>query len=120
MSSMSDFNRDFYAYVPSYMRNMLENKLLLFRNEPWFEKAWNEFAQIASTRKQRDIPNPDTFFEKYLTEAKHNLDIVEYQAMESDEDSLRMTETDMESLDESEDGIFIETDFKSFMERSSK
>lgn len=62
MSNM--FNKDFYAYIPTYMRDKLDTKILLYRNEPWFENAWNAFAKMASTRPMRDIVDPDSFFEK--------------------------------------------------------
>lgn len=62
MSNMLD--KSFYTFIPRWMQEKLEMKILLYKNEPWFETAWNKYANICKSLPKRQIPDPDEFFEK--------------------------------------------------------
>lgn len=56
------FNKDFYTYIPMWIQNKLDMKVLLYRNEEWFTKAWNEYRTHCMKTKVEDIQDPDYFF----------------------------------------------------------
>ena len=57
-------NKDFYTYIPLWIQNKLDMKILLYRNEQWFVKAWNDYRTMCMKSKQTDIEDPDYFFIK--------------------------------------------------------
>ena len=84
---LNTFDKSFFAYIPVYMRVKLEAKLILYHDAPWFRKAWDEFAKIASTSSMRDIPDPDEFFEKFENES--------VLAIEPEEQAVKFSEDDL-------------------------
>ena len=46
---MSNFNKDFYTFIPLWIQNKLDMKILLYGKEPWFEKAWNTYRKMCLT-----------------------------------------------------------------------
>lgn len=64
------FRKDFYSFIPLWIRNKLDMKLLLYRREEWFETAWDEYRKMCFQSKVEDVEDPDYFFvkkEKELT-----------------------------------------------------
>lgn len=57
-------NKDFYSYIPLWIQNKLDMKLVIYKDEEWFEPAWNTYRKICLTVAFRDIPDPDVFFAK--------------------------------------------------------
>lgn len=57
-------NKDFYSYIPLWMQNNLDMKILLYGNEEWFIKAWNDYRKMCLTMRRKDIQEPDVFFAK--------------------------------------------------------
>lgn len=71
------FNKDFYTYIPLWIQNKLDMKILLYRNEEWFEKAWEQYRKHCMKAKVDDVEDPDFFFikkEKEFNELKSSDD----------------------------------------------
>lgn len=73
----STFNKDFYTYLPLWIQNILDMKILLYRDEGWFETAWNRYRDACYKVKMRDIPDPDRFFSSVENEFHSNGDTFE-------------------------------------------
>ena len=70
-------NKDFYSDLPSMVPPMLERLITQYRNEPWFEKAWNEYRQHVINSNMDEVKMPGFVFNKYTKELKHSVSIPE-------------------------------------------
>ncbi len=61
---LNTLNKDFYSYIPLWIQNKLDMKIMLYRDEPWFEYAWKAYRDVCLTTKMYDIPDPDVYFAK--------------------------------------------------------
>lgn len=70
---MSDIiNKDFLAFLPSYMQEKLHMKARLYANKPWFNAAWKEYRDICYKTSRNQIPDVDKFFDEYETKFMYN------------------------------------------------
>lgn len=58
------FNKDFYVFIPLWIRNKLDMKILLYRNEPWFVNGWEEYRKHCMKTRVEEVMDPDFFFIK--------------------------------------------------------
>ena len=67
-SEPSKLNKDFYGDLPSMVCEALERTIIpKFSNEPWFEKAWEEYRQHIKSTSMDEMKMPMFIFKKYLT-----------------------------------------------------
>lgn len=123
--SILDYNRDFYAFCPAYYLDRLDKILKEHHAEPYFEKAWNEYASIAASKPMRDIPEPNRWFDAFaiLETAMSENDTVSENELytdsldEEDSDFVQMAETDFDNFyDKDEDIVISNEDFEDFLE----
>ena len=65
-------NKDFLAFLPSYMQEKLHMKARLYANEPWFKAAWKEYRDICYKSPRNKLPDVDKFFDEYETKFTYN------------------------------------------------
>ena len=92
---LSSFNKDFYTFIPIWMQNKLDMKILLYRKEEWFSRAWETYRKKCLTFSKDDLEDPDIFFAK----AEGN----KVELVASDDDGLIFSENDKNSLYAKED-----------------
>lgn len=66
---MKEINKDFYNDLPSMVCEILDRTFIpKFRNEEWFETAWEEYRQHIKTTDMDDMKMPYAIFKKYIKE----------------------------------------------------
>lgn len=83
---LSSFNKDFYAFIPIWMQNKLDMKILLYGKEGWFSRAWDTYRKKCLTFSKDDPEDPDIFFAK----AEGN----KVELVASDDDGVIFSESD--------------------------
>jgi hypothetical protein len=64
---MKEINKDFYNDLPSMVCEQLDRQFIpKFQNEPWFDKAWEEYRQHVKTSSMDDVKIPYSIFKKYI------------------------------------------------------
>ncbi len=71
------FNTDFFSFLPKWMADKVQMKILLYKDEPWLADAVKEYGDIVKSVARRDIPDPDRFFEKYEIQHYTSIDEVD-------------------------------------------
>lgn len=61
-------NKDFYENLPSMVCEQLENIIVKYSHEDWFEKAWEEYRQHILSSSMDDMKMPGYVFLKYIHE----------------------------------------------------
>ena len=62
------WNKDFYNDLPSMVCEALDRTFIpKYSNEPWFEKAWEEYRQYIKSSSMEEMKMPMFIFKKYIT-----------------------------------------------------
>ena len=61
---LNKLDKSHFAFIPHWLEDKLTMKALLYGKEKWFKQAWNEYADICKSVSQRQIPDPDEFFDE--------------------------------------------------------
>ena len=59
-------NKDFYKDLPGWLCVVLEKKKKKYGNEPWFDKALEEYRQHIKNSSMDDMKMPGYVFNKYI------------------------------------------------------
>ena len=60
-------NKDFYNKLPGFVCESLDNIIDKYKNEPWFEEAWEEYRKyVFDTEDIFDLKMPGFVFNKYI------------------------------------------------------
>ena len=94
------YNKDFFSFIPKYMVNKLETKLVLYKDQDWFAEAWEKYRDIAKSVAMRDIPDPDEFFAHAEYES-NSMNAIE-------ETGVKFSDDDMEDAFKASDDILLE------------
>lgn len=64
---MREINKDFYDNLPSMVCQQLDNIFIpKFREEKWFNEAWEEYRQHIKNNNMDDMKMPYYIFKKYI------------------------------------------------------
>ena len=61
-------NKDFYSNLPGFVCLILEDLIEIYGNEPWFDKAWEEYRKHIKNSSMDDMKMPGYVFNKYVKE----------------------------------------------------
>lgn len=59
-------NKDFYKDLPGWLCVVLDELIKKYGNEPWFDKAWEEYRQYIKNSSMDDMKMPGYVFNKYI------------------------------------------------------
>ena len=59
-------NKDFYNELPGMVCLILDELIEKYKNEEWFENAWNEYREHILKSNMDDMKMPGAIFNKYL------------------------------------------------------
>lgn len=59
-------NKDFYKDLPGWLCVVLDESIKEYGNEPWFDKAWEEYRQHIKNSSMDDMKMPGYVFNKYI------------------------------------------------------
>ena len=59
-------NKDFYNELPGMVCLILDELIEKYKNEEWFENAWNEYREHILNSDMDDMKMPGAIFNKYL------------------------------------------------------
>ena len=61
-------NKDFYSNLPGFVCLILDDLKEKYGNEPWFDKAWEEYRKHIKNSSMDDMKMPGYVFNKYVKE----------------------------------------------------
>ena len=61
-----EINKDFYDYMPGFACEMLDDIILEYEYEEWFEQAWEEYRQHILSVDPLEQRMPGFVFGKYI------------------------------------------------------
>lgn len=85
---LSMFKKDFYAYIPKYIQNDLEEKIKKYSNENWFLEAWEAYRNHVMSYDRKHMQSPNLFFKDYLNNQKEEVIFPEQNADISEEETI--------------------------------
>lgn len=61
-------NKDFYSNLPGFVCLILDDLTEKYGNEPWFDKAWEEYRKHIKNSSMDDMKMLGYVFNKYVKE----------------------------------------------------
>lgn len=65
--------KDFYDDLPGIVCELLDDIILQYEDEEWFDKAWEEYRQHIFSAHPDDQRMPGYVFNKYIEGDKNNV-----------------------------------------------
>lgn len=59
-------NKDFYSNLPGFVCLILDDLIEKYGNEPWFDKAWEEYRKHIKNSSMNDMRMLGYVFNKYV------------------------------------------------------
>ena len=66
LKEVEQMNKDFYNELPGMVCLILDELIEKYKNEEWFENAWNEYREHILKSDMDDMKMPGAIFNKYL------------------------------------------------------